>query len=130
MWALQADTVEFGEWMSGARSEGINYAALSFSRKVGQGVGGAVAAFGIGLGGYVAGAETQSASTQDAIRYVTGLGPAVFVGLGALLMLIYPLTEQRFQTIISDLTARRRRRAVAVEPEESATATPPDQPNP
>ena len=55
MWALQADTVEYGEWESGVRTEGTNYAALSFTRKVGQGIGGAVAAYGIGLGGYVAG---------------------------------------------------------------------------
>jgi glucuronide carrier protein len=107
MWALQNDTVEYGEWKSGVRSEGINYAALSFSRKVGQGIGGALAAFGIGVGGYVAGAVTQSEGALRAIRWLTGFGPALFVGLGALLMLAYPLTEQRFQMIVLDLAARR-----------------------
>lgn len=120
MWALQADTVDYGEWRSGTRSEGINYAALSFSRKVGQGIGGAVAAFGIGVGGYVAGASTQSAEAQEAIRYVTGLGPAVFVGLGALLMITYPLTEQRFQQVVGELTRRHRTRALAGEAEAGA----------
>jgi len=115
MWAIQADTVDYGEWRSGVRSEGINYSALSFSRKVGQGIGGGVAAWGIGLGGYVAGAEVQSQGAQDAIRIVTGLGPAVFVGLGALLMLAYPLTEQRHQQIVEELTDRNRERALAEE---------------
>jgi glucuronide carrier protein len=124
MWALQADTVDYGQWRSGVRSEGINYASLSFSRKVGQGIGGAAAAWGIGLGGYVAGAPTQSAGAQDAIRYVTGFGPAVFVGLGALLMLAYPLTEQRFQGIVAELTARHRQQAVA------AATAPPGRPAP
>lgn len=55
---------------------------LSFSRKVGQGIGGAIAAFGIGVGGYVAGAATQSRGALDAIRYLTGWGPALFVGIG------------------------------------------------
>jgi hypothetical protein len=34
-------------------------------------------------GGDVAGAQEQSQGAQDAIRVATGLGPAVFVGLGA-----------------------------------------------
>jgi glucuronide carrier protein len=77
MWALQADTVEYGEWKSGLRTEGTNYAALSFTRKVGQGIGGALAAYGIGLGGYVARSPTQSPGALDAIRHITGWGPAL-----------------------------------------------------
>jgi glucuronide carrier protein len=115
MWALQADTVDYGQWKTGIRSEGINYSALSFSRKVGQGIGGAVAAWGIGVGGYVAGSDVQSAGAQDAIRIVTGLGPAVFIALGALIMLAYRLTEERFQTIVDELTDRERERALADE---------------
>ncbi|MET7427277.1 MFS transporter [Dactylosporangium sp. NPDC005555] len=110
MWALHADTVEYGDWASGIRIEGANYAALSFTRKVGQGVGGALAAFGIGLGGYTAGAATQSAESLNAIRYVTGLGPAVFVGIGAATMLRYPLNEERFRGIVAELGNRRRER--------------------
>ena len=40
MWTLETDTVEYGEWKSGARTEGSDYALLSFARKVGQGIGG------------------------------------------------------------------------------------------
>ena len=53
MWALEADTVEYGEWRTGVRTEGTTYAVFSFTRKVGQAVGGAAAAFTIGIGGYV-----------------------------------------------------------------------------
>ena len=49
MWAFEADTVEYGEWTSGVRTEGITYAAFSFTRKMGQAVGGAAAASTIGL---------------------------------------------------------------------------------
>jgi hypothetical protein len=40
MWALEADTVEYGEWKTGVRTEGIT----------------------IGLGGYVGGVAAQSES--------------------------------------------------------------------
>jgi hypothetical protein len=52
--------VEYGEWETDVRTEGSNYAIPSFSRKVGQGIRGGIAAFGIGVGGYVAGAVMQS----------------------------------------------------------------------
>lgn len=107
MWPLQSDTVEYGEWQTGVRSEGSNYAALSFSRKIGQGLGGAVAAWGIGVGGYVAGSATQTPAALDTIRILTGVAPAVLVGLGALLMLAYPLTEERFSEIVVELRSRR-----------------------
>jgi glucuronide carrier protein len=107
IFALQADTVEYGEWETGVRTEGSNYAILSFSRKVGQGIGGAIAAFGIGVGGYIAGAATQSPGALDAIRYLTGLGPALFVGIGAAIMLAYPLTEERFREVVREIAFRR-----------------------
>ena len=59
IFALQADTVDYGEWNSGIRAEGGSYAVLSFTRKTGQGIGGAVAAYTIGLGGYVSGARPR-----------------------------------------------------------------------
>jgi glucuronide carrier protein len=114
IFALQADTVEYGEWETGIRTEGSNYAMLSFSRKVGQGIGGGIAAFGIGVGGYVAGAATQSPGALDAIRYLTGFGPALFVGIGAAIMLAYPLNEERFGEVVREIAFRRAERKLGV----------------
>jgi glucuronide carrier protein len=113
MWTLEADTVEYGEWKTGVRTEGSNYAVLSFARKIGQGIGGGIAAWGIGIGGYVAGAATQSESAGDAIRYVTGWAPALFVAAGAAIMLTYPLTENRFRQIVGEVAVRRAERAAS-----------------
>lgn len=35
-WALVSDTVEFGEWRTGVRSEGTVYTGFTFFRKVSQ----------------------------------------------------------------------------------------------
>ena len=51
-WALEADTVEYGEYKTGIRTEGATYAAFSFTRKVGQAVGAAIAGYGLAWAGY------------------------------------------------------------------------------
>ncbi|UQU61278.1 glucuronide transporter [Couchioplanes caeruleus] len=107
MWALEADTVEYGEWRTGVRTEGITYALFSFTRKLGQAVGGAVAAFAIALGGYVGGAATQSQGALDAIRYASGFIPVVFIVIGMVIFFRYPLTERTFATMVAETQARR-----------------------
>ena len=49
MWALEADTVEYGEWKTGIRTEGTTYALFSFTRKMGQAIGGAAGAYALGI---------------------------------------------------------------------------------
>ncbi|MFI7542432.1 glucuronide transporter [Actinoplanes sp. NPDC049599] len=107
MWALEADTVEYGEWKTGVRTEGITYALFSFTRKLGQAVGGAVAAYAIALGGYAGGAAVQDETALNAIRYASGLIPVVFILIGMLIFFRYPLTEQTFTTMVAETQARR-----------------------
>jgi glucuronide carrier protein len=107
VWALEADTVEYGEWKTGVRTEGITYALFSFTRKTGQAVGGALAAYAIAFGGYQAGVEQQTVSAEWGIRAATGGIPAVFALLAIVIMLIYPLTDQRHAEIVAEIAERR-----------------------
>jgi glucuronide carrier protein len=107
MFAMEADTVEYGEWKTGFRTEGMTYALFSFTRKLGQAVGGAAAAYTIGLGGYIAGSKAQSEGAIDAIRWAAGFIPALFILIAIAIMAVYPLTDQRFQEIVRDVAARR-----------------------
>jgi glucuronide carrier protein len=107
MFALEADTVEYGEWKTGVRTEGITYALFSFTRKLGQAVGGAMAAYAIGLGGYVARAPSQSEGALDAIRYAAGFVPAAFILVAIAIMYFYPLTEARFTQMVAETAERR-----------------------
>jgi glucuronide carrier protein len=112
MWALEADTVEYGEWKTGVRTEGITYALFSFTRKLGQAIGGAVAAYVIAFGGYVGGAKVQSEGAVDAIRIAAGLVPAAFILIGIAIFFRYPPTEQAFTRMVAE-TAQRRAARVA-----------------
>ncbi len=107
IFAFQADTVDYGEWRTGVRAEGGNYAVLSFTRKTGQGIGGAVAAYALGLGGYVSGAAAHGEAALDSIRVAAGIVPFVAVLAAALVMLAYPLTEDAFRALVQELVARR-----------------------
>ncbi|MCX7521816.1 glucuronide transporter [Microbacterium sp. STN6] len=107
VWALEADTVEYGEWKTGVRTEGITYALFSFTRKTGQAVGGALAAYAIALGGYAAGAPHQSVSAEWGIRAAEGLIPAVMSLLAIVVMLMYPLTDKRHADIVAEIAARK-----------------------
>jgi glucuronide carrier protein len=110
MWALEADTVEYGEWKTGVRTEGITYALFSFTRKLGQAVGGAVAAYAIAWGGYVGGASIQDPGALNAIRYASGFIPVVFILIGMLIFFRYPLTERTFSRMVAETQARRIKR--------------------
>ena len=122
MWALEADTVEYGEWQTGIRTEGITYALFSFTRKQGQAIGGAAAAYTIGIGGYIADSKAQPDSAITAIKVAAGALPAVVMGLALLIMWFYPLTEARFREIVRDVAQRRVERELSGATEAGAGA--------
>jgi glucuronide carrier protein len=112
IFAFQADTVDYGEWRSGVRAEGSSYAVLSFMRKAGQGVGGAAAAYTIGLGGYVSGASSQTDAAVASVRVAAGGVPAVTLLAAGAVMLAYPVTEKAFRGIVAEIAERRASAAV------------------
>jgi len=110
--ALQSDTVEYGEWKTGSRTEGATYSIFSFTRKVGQAVGAAAASYTIGLGGYVERSADQPDSAVAAIKTAAGVVPAAFILAAIVAMSAYPLTEARFREIVREVAQRRARREV------------------
>lgn len=115
MWAIEADTVEYGEWKTGIRTEGATYAIFSFTRKMGQSIGGAAAAYTIGLGGYISGqpGAVQPESAVQAIKIAMGAVPAAFIVVAIGIMLFYPLTEKVFTQIVRETAQLRAQHAVA-----------------
>ena len=62
MFALVADVVDFGEWKSGVRLDGMTYAAATAGQNFGAGLGAALVGWILAAGSYDATAEVQSAS--------------------------------------------------------------------
>jgi glucuronide carrier protein len=107
VWALEADTVEYGEWRTGVRTEGITYALFSFTRKTGQAVGGALAAYALALGGYKSGG-TQTADAVFGIQFAAGALPAIMTILAVLVMSRYTLTDAMHARILTEIQDRRK----------------------
>ena len=107
IWALEADTVEWGEYESGVRIEGLTYSFFSFTRKCGQAIGGSIPAFLLGIYGYVANAPQQTDEAIFGIRAAIGLAPAVFAALTFIIMVFYPLNEKKYKEIIEEIKTRR-----------------------
>ncbi|WP_081829534.1 glucuronide transporter [Paraoerskovia marina] len=117
IWALEADTVEYGEWKTGVRTEGVTYGAFSFTRKAGQAVGGAMAAYALAIGGYVGSEQVQTAAAEWGIRAAAALVPGIFALAAALIMMAYPLTDAVHARIVAEIAERRAARTDAAQPD-------------
>ena len=125
MFGLEADTVEYGEWKTGRRSEGATYALFSFTRKVTQSIGGAVGAWALAIGGYIAASAANPSPVQPdsaiiAIKATIGLLPAAAALIAMLIFIKYPLNDRMFRQI-RDETEAGKRAAIEAEqqPEEA-----------
>ena len=122
MFGLEADTVEYGEWRSGKRSEGATYALFSFTRKITQSIGGALGAAALSFGGYLsATAATPNPVQPDsaimAIRVSMGLLPALAAVVAMLVFWRYPLTDQRFREIRNETELRKQQHGHLIGPD-------------
>lgn len=107
-WALESDSVEYGEWKTGMRLEGMNYSLFSLARKCGQAVGGSIPAFLLAGSAYVPNLEIQDPATLQMIRLGVTLGPAMAFLLAFLAMLFYTLSDRRYLEIVEEIRTRRR----------------------
>ena len=122
MFGLEADTVEYGEWKSGQRSEGATYAVFSFTRKITQSIGGALGAAALAFGGYISASAAlpnpdQPDSAITAIRVTIGLLPALAAAVAMLIFWKYPLTDQRFREIRNETELRKAKQGHLIAPD-------------
>jgi GPH family glycoside/pentoside/hexuronide:cation symporter len=96
---IAPDIIEWDEYHTGKRREGVYAGLWTFMYKAGTGV--ALAFVGIALKVIDFNAElpAQSASTIAGLRFLFGPIPAVFLFAGALAFLLYPITKEKHDTI-------------------------------
>ncbi len=110
-WAMIPDTVEYSEWKTGLRREGILYGAFFFCFKTGAALAGFLVGLGLGASGYIPNVE-QSARSLGGIRLMISLVPMGFIILGVVLISFYSITAQRHREIVAEIEARGTDRAM------------------
>lgn len=91
MWAMVSDTIDYGEWKNGYRTEGLVNSACSFGYKIGNGIGSALLGVILEAGGYIGEAAVQSASALVSIRVCFVWIPIVVYICGLIIMKFWKL---------------------------------------
>lgn len=106
VFALTADVVDYGEWKTGVRSEGLVNSCTSFGMKVGIGLGSAVLTWILAFGGYDGTQAVQSASAIASVKFGYGYLGAL-VAAGCLILILLMNIDKNIEQIQRDLQAKR-----------------------
>ncbi len=101
MFAMTADTVDWGGAHVGRRHEGIIFGAIAFANKFANGVFAGLAGAALTLVGFVSN-QTPSVATLNGLFVIALAAPAVGFLLSAAVMWRYPISRQ----VHADLTQR------------------------
>jgi len=100
--SMLADTVEYGQWKTGNRSEGMVFSANIFKTKLASAIGGGIGGFVLSYIHYVPN-QAQGTGTLEGIHLFFTLIPGI-LGMAALIPLFYyDLSEEKFAAILNDL---------------------------
>lgn len=104
-WSMLPDTVEYGQWRSRVRDDGMVFGLSQLISKAGSGIGVGMIGLLLSAIGYTAGIN-QSAETLQGIRASAFLVPAAASVLSALIILLYPLDTELHARIVRGLERR------------------------
>ena len=110
-WAILPDAIEWGEWKTGERHEGMFYSLITLAAKVASSIAIPLSLLVLDASGYVSSSSTQPASAITGIRMETGPIPAVLLCMGILFAILYPLGRDNYSQIAMELEERRKARA-------------------
>lgn len=105
LYSMVADCVEYGEWRSGNRSEGMVFSLNIFKTKLSGAIGGAIGGFMLSWAGYIP-HQVQATETAMWIGLLFTLIPGVLTLLSLFPLARYEITEKRFYEILSDIHQR------------------------
>lgn len=104
--SMTADTIEYGEWKTGQRNEGVITSTRTLITKAASALVGVAVAVVLTATGYVPNV-VQTASTMNAFHFVVSLLPGIVMMIGVIPMFFYDLTEKRHAEIMAELEQRR-----------------------
>jgi GPH family glycoside/pentoside/hexuronide:cation symporter/probable glucitol transport protein GutA len=108
--SMVVDCVEYGEYKTGNRAEGMVFSTNIFKTKLASAVGGSLGAYALAIIGYVAN-QDQSLSTLDAIHRLFTIYTGIFTVLSLIPLFYYELTEEVYKKVVGEMELLKKGRA-------------------
>lgn len=102
IYAIIPDCVEYGEWKTGLRNDGFQYAFISLGNKIGMAIGTALLAALLGKYGYAAN-QVQNNAVLSIMKHAFTTIPGIFWIITAIVLFFYRLNKKRYNEIMEDL---------------------------
>lgn len=101
-WSMVPDTVEYGQWRTGVRSESFVFGFVSLAQKVALGIGAGLLGLLLGAVGFEANVA-QSDATLDGIKAIMTLIPMIGILLSAVLIYFYPIDQAMHAQLVAEI---------------------------
>jgi len=106
-WAIIPDAIEWDEYQTGERHEGIFYSLITLLGKIANSIAVPLSLLLLELTGYVSNAAEQPKSAFLGLKLVIGPIPAALLLAGIIFAIFYPLSREKYAHIVTELTRRR-----------------------
>ncbi|MCS7011169.1 MAG: MFS transporter [Anaerolineales bacterium] len=107
-WAMIPDAVEVDELESGARHEGMFYALVTLFRKIAVSIALPLVLLLLDASGFLPNSAEQPESAVNAIRFLMGPMPSLFLLGGIVFALFYPLSREVHHETRQKISLRRK----------------------
>ena len=106
-WSILPDAIEWDEWQTGERHEGMFYSLVTLAQKVASSVAIPLILLILQVTGYVPTSAVQPPGALLGIRLAIGPIPALLLACGIAFAIFYPLDRESHQRIVQELELRR-----------------------
>ncbi len=102
MMSMLTDTVEYGQWKSGVRAEGMVFSTNILKTKIATAIGGMIGTLGLAYYAYAPNTVLPK-TTLEGLHTMIALIPGILALLGIIPLLKYKISEEMYQKILSEL---------------------------
>lgn len=106
IYAIIPDCVEYGEWKTGLRNDGFQYAFISLGNKVGMAIGTSVLAAVLGACGYAANVQ-QNDAVLAVMKHSFTTMPGILWIVTAVVLFFYRLNKKSYNKIVKVIQERK-----------------------
>ena len=105
-WAIIPDAIEWDEYQTGERHEGMFYSLITLLGKIANSVAVPLSLLLLEFTGYIPNAVEQPKSALLGLKIVIGPIPAVLLFAGIIFAFFYPLSREKYSHIVTELNKR------------------------